>query len=185
MSDINANDINEAFPANGKDNSTQGFRDNFSTIKQNFQYAKAEIEALQAFSVTTDKNNNFNSNSILNVNLSQFTEQTNTTGLNGIGANFNVSFLFGNVHVLRLIKSLTLTFSDWPTKANYAKIRLVLLSDGTARQVDFATTAGTVKKGTGFPTPLVLTSDTNPVIVEAWTVDRGTTVYLDYKGTYS
>jgi hypothetical protein len=137
MSNINANDINEAFPANGKDNSTQGFRDNFSTIKQNFQYAKAEIEALQTFSVTTDKNNNFNSNSILNVNLSQFTEQTTATGLNGIGANYNVSFLFGTVHVLKIIKSLTVTFTDWPNQANYAKIKLILLSDGTSRQLDF------------------------------------------------
>ena len=185
MSNINFESINEAFPANGKDNSTQGFRDNFNTIKQNFQYAKAEIEALQDFSVSTDKNNNFNGNSILNVNLSQYTEQTNTTALSGVGADFNVSYIFGQVHALKIIKSLNLNFTDWPTKSNLAKIKLVLFGDGTQRQVSFTTTNGTIKKHEDFPSSLILTSATNPVIVEAWTLDKGVTVYLDYKGTYT
>lgn len=185
MSNINVDDLNESFPANGKDNSTQGFRDNFSTIKQNFQFAKAEIEALESFSVSSNSNNNFNGNSLINVNLSQSTLQATTVGLNGVGIDYDVSFLFGHIHVIRVTKSLTLNFTDWPTIANFANIKLILLSDGTARQVDFTTTGGQISKHTDFPTPLVLTNDTKPVIVEAWTYDRGNNVYLDYKGTYS
>jgi hypothetical protein len=46
-SQINPNNVNTAYPVAGQDNSTQGFRDNFTNIKLNFTYAAAEITALQ------------------------------------------------------------------------------------------------------------------------------------------
>lgn len=48
MSAINPNTINITYPIAGQDNDTQGFRDNFSSIKNNFSVALAEISALQA-----------------------------------------------------------------------------------------------------------------------------------------
>lgn len=50
-SQINPNNINTAYPVAGQDNSTQGFRDNFTNIKLNFQFAAGEISALQANAV--------------------------------------------------------------------------------------------------------------------------------------
>jgi hypothetical protein len=47
-SNINPNTINITYPIAGQDNDTQGFRDNFSNIKNNFAVASAEISALQA-----------------------------------------------------------------------------------------------------------------------------------------
>ena len=47
MSIINPNSINGGFPVFGQDNSTQGFRDNFTNIKNNFVAAKAELEDIQ------------------------------------------------------------------------------------------------------------------------------------------
>jgi hypothetical protein len=55
-SNINPNTINITYPIAGQDNDTQGFRDNFSSIKNNFSVAQTEISALQAnstISVTT------------------------------------------------------------------------------------------------------------------------------------
>lgn len=46
-SQINPNNVNTAYPVAGQDNSTQGFRDNFTNIKLNFTYAANEISALQ------------------------------------------------------------------------------------------------------------------------------------------
>lgn len=51
MSLINPNNINGGFPVFGQDNPTQGFRDNFTNIKNNLNFAKAEIEDLQAKAV--------------------------------------------------------------------------------------------------------------------------------------
>ena len=46
-SNIDSASINALYPVAGQDNDSQGFRDNFSTIKSNFTAAKAEIETLQ------------------------------------------------------------------------------------------------------------------------------------------
>ena len=46
-SQINPNDIDGAYPVAGQDNNSQGFRDNFTNTKTNFQYAADEITDLQ------------------------------------------------------------------------------------------------------------------------------------------
>jgi hypothetical protein len=52
-SKINPNTINITYPIAGQDNDTQGFRDNFSNIKNNFSVALSEISALQANSAVS------------------------------------------------------------------------------------------------------------------------------------
>ena len=46
-SNINPNNIDREFPVAGQDNDSQGFRDNFTSIKNNFSFASAEISDLQ------------------------------------------------------------------------------------------------------------------------------------------
>jgi len=46
MSNINPDNIDSNFPIQGQDNPSQGFRDNFSAIKNQFLVAKSEIEGL-------------------------------------------------------------------------------------------------------------------------------------------
>ena len=47
-SNINANNIDGTFPVAGVDNDSQGFRTNFTNIKNNFTYAGTEIGDLQS-----------------------------------------------------------------------------------------------------------------------------------------
>lgn len=47
-SNINPSNIDTTYPIAGQDNDTQGFRDNYTNIKQNFAVAASEITALQA-----------------------------------------------------------------------------------------------------------------------------------------
>ena len=47
-SNINPNNIDTTYPIAGQDNDSQGFRDNFTNIKTNFQYAEEEIDDLQS-----------------------------------------------------------------------------------------------------------------------------------------
>ena len=61
-SNIVPGNVDGTFPVAGKDNSSQGFRDNFTAIKNNFTNAKTEIETLQTHSVKTNEANNFNDN---------------------------------------------------------------------------------------------------------------------------
>lgn len=46
-SNINPTNIDITYPIAGQDNDTQGFRDNFSSIKNNFLVAASEISSLQ------------------------------------------------------------------------------------------------------------------------------------------
>lgn len=183
MSNIDFNSINAGYPEDGIDNSTQGFRDNFSVIKANFQFASTEITELQNSSVRTDTNNNFNGNSLIDVNLLKSTEQVNLLGLQGIENNYNISFEFGSVHTLRLNASVNLNFTDWPV-GRYAKMKIILFGDGTSRAVTWTTENGTVKKESTFPIQVAVNSLTDPKVVEAWSYNGGTTVYLKYLGEY-
>jgi hypothetical protein len=47
-SNVNPNNIDGTYPVAGQDNDSQGFRTNFTNIKNNFIYTKAELEDLQA-----------------------------------------------------------------------------------------------------------------------------------------
>ena len=47
-SNINPLNIDGTFPIAGQDNASQGFRDNFTNIRNNLGYAKTEIEDLQS-----------------------------------------------------------------------------------------------------------------------------------------
>ena len=46
-SNINPTNIDNTYPIAGQDNDSQGFRDNFTSIKFNLEYAKREIDDLQ------------------------------------------------------------------------------------------------------------------------------------------
>jgi len=75
MSDINYSDINNNFPVAGEDNDTQGFRDNFNTIKQSLQTAKTEVGDLQVHTAKISSPsgskiiNDFNFNGIENASM--------------------------------------------------------------------------------------------------------------------
>lgn len=47
-SNINSDNIDGSYPIAGQDNDSQGFRNNFTNIKTNLQYAKNEISVLQS-----------------------------------------------------------------------------------------------------------------------------------------
>ena len=46
-SQINPNNIDGQYPVAGQDNNSQGFRDNFTNTKTNFEYAAEEITVLK------------------------------------------------------------------------------------------------------------------------------------------
>ena len=81
-SNINPNNIDGTYPVAGQDNNSQGFRDNFTNTKTNFQYAAAEITDLQ-------------NKAVLKAAL---TGQTLNNNMNGSVLS-NVQFQIGRAHV--------------------------------------------------------------------------------------
>ena len=61
-SNIVPGNIDPTYPKAGQDNSSQGFRDNFNSIKNNFTEAKTEIETMQTNKANLNSTNDFSGN---------------------------------------------------------------------------------------------------------------------------
>ena len=139
MSIINPNSINGGFPVFGQDNPTQGFRDNFTNIKNNFVAAKAELEDIQGKVLVKSAllggvvDNDLDGVAITNAQLKAYTQ----TFL-GLGQQFSdvtINFEDGNFQYLETGNDITLTIENWPsdttTAAAYATLRLWLQVSST------------------------------------------------------
>lgn len=184
-SSINPNNIDGAYPVAGQDNNSQGFRDNFSTIKTSFATAKTEIETLQTNTAKLNAANNFANNTIsgakfINNNLTVYSVGTVTTAQ-------NISLSNGNFQTFTIGANLTLTFTNWPTvTSGMSSIVVELKSDGVARTVVWSTeNAGLIYKDSAFPTPFIVNAQEDPMYVEFWTYNQGATVFGKFLGTFS
>lgn len=183
-SNINTTDIDAEYPVAGQDNDSQGFRDNFSTIKDNFVAAKTEIETLQDTTAKVNADNDFNGSIIRDVSFEQVTEEVNVIA--GVNSQQDINFTNGHYQSVQVTADVTLRFALWPDELKVGKIRLLLTSDGNSRTVTWTTEAGgTLKYGPGFPTPFNVDSAIDPIIVDFWTDNGGQVVYAEYKGQFS
>lgn len=189
-SSITTTNIDENFPVAGRDNDSQGFRDNFFEIKQNFDFAKSEIDDLQGNVVRKDESNDFNGNTVSGAVFLDNTLKLNSTYATGINNDQDILWTAGYVHVVKVSENdVVLTLGSWPTNDNYASMRLVLTADGSDRLVTINSQGGGNIKTDGnvawTSNILTINSATNPVIVEAFTYDNGATVYLRYLGAFA
>ena len=188
-SNIDDVSINSAYPVAGQDNDSQGFRDNFGTIKSNFVASKAEIEALQDNTAKKNEANNFLGNNISNANLVDVSEELNAGGT--VQASQNIDFQFSPVQTFIISGDVTLTTTGWPESGKVGKIRVILVNDGTTRTLTIGTEAGsTLKYHNDWPysspkNEISVTNDTNPIVIDFWTYNAGSTIFVKYDGTYA
>lgn len=126
-SQVNPNNIDGTYPIAGQDNDSQGFRDNFTNIRNNLTYVKAEIEDIQNKAVfktalsNTTLDNDMAGNVLLNATLGSYREvyydigaKTGSTAIN---------FLNGNFQKITLAGAVSLSFTNFPS-GKYASIKL-------------------------------------------------------------
>lgn len=128
--------IDEGFPVAGVDNNSQGFRDNFATIKNSFEDAKSEITDLQDNAARIDEDNNFNGVTLSDLTLKQaaFEAITQGTQTNVDGsADVEISFETAHYHKNTIAAaSATLKLVGWPDSSfgeKYAKMTVELVGD--------------------------------------------------------
>lgn len=182
-SNINTANIDTDYPRPGEDNPTTGFRTNFTTIKENLDSARDEIEDLQDNTARTDSATSYNGNIITDADL-----QAVTTAVFEIGNSITdkeVNFSNGSYQTIVVGEDITLTLTGWPEPQRLGKITIALLSDGSTRTVSVSLdSSGVLKKNAGFPSTLEISNDTDPVIVEFWTIDGGDIVFANYLGQF-
>jgi len=123
-SQINPNNINAAYPVAGQDNSTQGFRDNFTNIKLNFQYAANEISALQANAVLAGP---ASVNDLQGGTLYDATLQNTRYAQINIGnaaPSITVNYAVASYQTLTANANTTVSFSNLPASGNTAVVTL-------------------------------------------------------------
>ncbi len=184
--------INEAFPVAGVDNESQGFRDNFSAIKDTLIQAKSDIEDLQESRLDiSSPETDLSRNTVTNANLKGVSFEFNAGG--NIVASQNVSYAAGSYHVYTIAKvgpssgsPVELTLSNLPAAGQLAVIRIHLYGNGTEQFFSFNTeNVGDFYKDPNWPATLSVTSATLPKIFEFWTWDGGDTVYGRYLGAFT
>jgi hypothetical protein len=192
-SSIISTTIDETYPVAGQDNDSQGFRDNFTIIKDNFAYAKSEIEDLQNTTAKLDEDNAYDYNTQSQLNLKQYTVQ-----LYEASSAVDVDYTFNNGHFVKFNAQgdLTLNITDWPTDTQYAEIVLSLSGNGAAAHVvtlssDWTApgnsqllTDGNAAFGGGADIT-VSTVTTTAKLVKAFTYDSGANVFLQYLGQFA
>lgn len=123
-SQINPNLIDETYPIAGQDNNTQGFRDNFNAIKNNFQYAENEINALQAGIVSKGGNiiNDMNGAVLYDSVLRK--EQYTHVNVGNTGNAVTINYAAGSFQSVTANANVVLNFSNLPAAGNAAVITL-------------------------------------------------------------
>lgn len=188
-SNIISGTIDGTYPVAGVDNNTQGFRDNFTIIKTGLATANSEVTALQATTAKLDVSNDFNGTDITDANFSLNTDKYHNIGTVVTGQ--NISFLNGHYQSMAVnldVGTSTIAFAlaDWPSRDHVAKMTVQLKGNDTAKTVTFTTTGGgTIKYSADFPAVLTLDSSVNPILIDFWTYNQGTTVYAEYRGQYT
>lgn len=198
-SNINDTAVNSDYPIAGVDNDSQGFRDNFSTIKTNFVAAKAEIETLQTTTAKLNVANNFLGNTVSGANLENVTE-TAYVASTTVNTSQNINVDSGGYQEFKAGADITFTLSNWSSvTAKAGKVRVHVQSDqaagsATNRTITFASNAGggTVKTNTNWPTGDLTAVIGAPGAAESskyyafefTSYDSGATVWAEYLGIY-
>jgi hypothetical protein len=187
-SQVNPNNVDGTYPVAGQDNDSQGFRDNFTNIRNNFTFIKAEVEDLQNKAVlktalnNTTLSNDFSGNAIVNPSLTAWRETYNNVGT--VSGATVISFANGNFQKITLSGATSLTFS-YPTNTSsqHASIRLWVSNPNTAYTLSFpnSLTLGDPDTVSGFSGNTITfssaeISNSTDYYFEIFTVDGGTTL---------
>ena len=187
-SQINPNNIDGAYPVTGQDNNSQGFRDNFTNIKVNFQDAATEITDLQNKSLLRAQLTGSS------VPLSVSNDLAGTTPIIGalirnFGANrvavsntsgaIAINYSSGHYQSITTSGNITLSFTNFPATGTYGYIKLQINITNTAHTV---TLPASVTLGTaglqGYSSNTISFGATGVYEFAFGTYDSGTTITI-------
>ena len=147
---INPNDIDGTYPVAGQDNNSQGFRDNFTNTKTNFQYAANEITDLQTNVVLkaaltgTALDNDMGGSPLSNANISDFSAVAAILGT--LSGSVTIDYTAGHYQTVTTGASISLAFTNFPAAGNFGIVRVQVTVTNTAYTV---TLPAAVSVGTG------------------------------------
>jgi hypothetical protein len=174
--------IDGTYPVAGQDNSSQGMRDNFSSIKTNFTEAKTEIEDLQSNKASLNGSNDFSGNTISDAELKDNSETVFAHGTTS--GNVTINHENGHYQTVTSSGSITLAFSNLPANNKLGRIILDITITSTAHTLTIPTSvlvAGNVSGGDGSSNSITVPTS-GRYLYEFMTPDAGTTILMHQLG---
>jgi hypothetical protein len=139
MSNVNPNNINGAYPVAGVDNDSQGFRDNFTNIKNNFAYTQSELSDLQSKAIVksaltgTTLNNNMGGTLITSAQYQDFRETEYDNGI--VSTNVTLDHSRAHYHRVQTNGTITIAFTNFPAAGTVGRIRVRINVTSTSHRV--------------------------------------------------
>ena len=127
-SNINPNIIDGSYPVAGQDNNSQGFRDNFTNTKTNFQYAENEINDLQSKVILkaaltgTTLDNNMADALLVGAQLQDISEVK--TALGTTSGSITINYSTAPYQTISTTGSISLAFSNFPPTGQYGYVKV-------------------------------------------------------------
>lgn len=180
MSTINTNGIDVNYPVPGVNNSSQGFRDNFASIKTNLNTAANEITDLQNKVVVktglanTTANNDMANTLISNAAVKGFRSTTYNLG-NALSGTVLINLQSGDVQYGTVVGDVTLQFGGWAPTGTQSNVQLQLAVSNTAAKISFPSEVVNSNNNFG-----VTTLENYDIANNSVTVPNGVT-QLDYR----
>lgn len=182
-SQINPNNIDGQYPVAGQPNNTQGFRDNFTNIKTNFQTAATEITDLEnkgvfkAALTGTTLDNNMADNLIYAVKLNDvsytYVQQTATAGA------IAIDYSAAQYQLVAPTASISLSFTNWPASGSEGVVYVDVVVTNTAYTVSLPAAVSVGTSGIqGYAANVITFGATGTYRFAFSTVDSGTTIAI-------
>jgi hypothetical protein len=156
MSNINTNSIDTNYPVPGQNNSSQGFRDNFTGIKINLNAAAEEISDIQTKAVVksalvgTSLNNDMANTLISNASVRSFRATTYNIGSN-LPSTVLINTSLADVQYGVITQNTAISFGGWAPAGTQSNVTLHLTIANANAYVSFPNTtvnpAGTITQG--------------------------------------
>jgi hypothetical protein len=179
-SNITTTNINGAYPVAGQNNSTQGFRDNFTAIKDNLDVAAQEITDLQTQAVLKNAaTNDLQGGQINNATLQgsrqlvyDFGTVSGTQTYDFRSSSFQTMILGGNT-VLQFAN-----FGDVPSNAVSVRLQVSILDTSYTLTLP-SSVSNNIDTTAGASGQIITFTDTGIYTFEFITVDGGTTFSIN------
>jgi hypothetical protein len=180
---INPNDIDGTYPVAGQDNNSQGFRDNFTNTKTNFQYAANEITDLQnkvvlkAALTGTALDNNMAGSPLSNANISDFSAVAAILGT--LTGTVTIDYTAGHYQTVTATSgaAISLAFTNFPAAGNFGIVRVAITILNTASTVVLpAAVSVGISNLQGYSAGTISYDQTGTFTYDFTTSDGGTTI---------
>jgi len=179
-SNIVPGNVDNTYPKAGQDNSSQGFRDNFTGTKNNFTEAKTEIEALQTNKASLNASSDFADNEVTRAKLKDTSETIYAHGTTG--GSITLNHVNGHYQTITSNASITLTFTNWPPTATLGRILLQITFANTAHTLTTPAAVLHADDISGESANVITPDATGIRLYEFLTPDAGTTILMNQLG---